>query len=1394
MRHHGTLLGAAVVFVAAAVASAAGAPLAERLGQAWRWRELHPPGGAHERRFLTQTPQGDLLALAGSRLVRYDGYFWREVAGGGDAASVHPARVFPHRGGLVLSGGTGLSFLDPRGELRLLQEVESWPQVPFCRTPDGRLLVAFGRTIARIEPDRLVPLLSLPEGAQLCHGLEADAEGRLWCSTDRGVYRYDGRWSHLPLPAGVPEPSWFSFVLAEGDAVWFFPGLTDDQDQVVRWRDGKLAKANPRGRGFYARHVVRVPGGGLLAAPNTGGWLLRRGGRWLEVRTPAAIDEDVRTLLWVGPNRLVVKGVSGHVWVCDLGANRWEAHLPAEETEGCVVNALCPARAGGLWVATNLAVYRWDGARFVAKYTEAAGVSLRVVTALCEDARGDLWLGSGSSFVGALRFDGERWHRHQEPDGVGDFCVHAIRPGAAGEVWFLLLGQGPRLTPPFGGVARLRAGEWTRFTTAQGLPHDRAYDLVRTATGKTYVGTLTGVAVRQGEAWRPLPEAAGWKGWALHAAPDHSLWVARGLGSPGVRRLVPGQPAAEPTEFQASLTVAAFAPANGHLWVSSPAGLMRYDGEQWHEPTREPGVPARNFWPIVAEADGDVWLGSQGHGLVRHRPDDKVAPRTARIDVHLDERMDRAMARWEGADHWNATPADLLRFRWRVDGGPWSAPIEEPELRLPDLESGSHRLEVQAIDVAGNYEPEPVAYGFEIPRPLLARPALYLPLGVIVAVLGVVGALALRQRRFRHQAEARERAALEEAEQHLARLRTVIDHGPVVLFAVDRDGVFTLSEGRGLAALGLAAGEVVGRSAFEMYRDEPRITTCLRRALGGEEVGETAQAGGRYWETHYAPLRDRAGEVGGVIGVAVDTTERQVAEEARRRTEQHLRAIVEHTNELVYLRSLPEGTLLFVSPSCERLTGYTPEEYVRLASEIVLHDHPASEDVAATWAGIRSGALDSIAPYTRAIRHKNGQVRIHQVHENYAVHEGARVLMGIAVDVTEIREAQEAMQHSEKLTSLGILAGGIAHDFNNLLVGVLGNARLAATSLTPTAPARTYLEEVETAAQRAADLCRQMLAYAGKAQFRVEVFDLSGLVAEMTELVRASIPKTVTVQVLLARELPPVEGDPAQIRQVVMNLLTNASEAIGADAGDIIVSSGVMEADGEYLRATEAGEHLKRGRYVFVEVTDTGCGMDPATRARLFEPFFTTKFEGRGLGLAGVLGIVRGHRGGLHVASALGRGTTVRLLLPCAALPVTPAAPEPLVSAPGEAPETILVVDDEDLVRDVSCGLLEAAGHRVLGAAHGAEAIQILHDHGAEVDGVLLDMTMPGLSVEETFAALREMRPGLPVILTSGYEQSEVLDRLTRHEATAFVHKPFTPEQLTSALHHLMRGGQREPA
>ncbi|MHC4579622.1 MAG: response regulator, partial [Planctomycetota bacterium] len=274
----------------------------------------------------------------------------------------------------------------------------------------------------------------------------------------------------------------------------------------------------------------------------------------------------------------------------------------------------------------------------------------------------------------------------------------------------------------------------------------------------------------------------------------------------------------------------------------------------------------------------------------------------------------------------------------------------------------------------------------------------------------------------------------------------------------------------------------------------------------------------------------------------------------------------------------------------------------------------------------------------------------------------------------------------------------------------------------------------------------------------------------------------------------PVEGDPAQIRQVVMNLLTNASEAIGADAGDIIVSSGVMEADGEYLRATEAGERLKPGRYVFVEVTDTGCGMDAATRARLFEPFFTTKFEGRGLGLAGVLGIVRGHRGGLHVASALGRGTAVRLLLPCAALPATPAAPEPLVSAPGQAPETILVVDDEDLVRDVSCSLLEAAGHRVLSAAHGAEALQMLREHGAEVDGVLLDMTMPGLSVEETFAALREMRPGLPVILTSGYEQSEVLDRLTRHEATAFVHKPFTPEQLTSALHHLMRGGQREPA
>ena len=381
----------------------------------------------------------------------------------------------------------------------------------------------------------------------------------------------------------------------------------------------------------------------------------------------------------------------------------------------------------------------------------------------------------------------------------------------------------------------------------------------------------------------------------------------------------------------------------------------------------------------------------------------------------------------------------------------------------------------------------------------------------------------------------------------------------------------------------------------------------------------------------------------------------------------------------------------------------------------------------------------------------------------------------------ERRRVYVKLQHAQKLESLGVLAGGIAHDFNNLLVGILGNAGLALEELPADSPARQTIGDIETAALRAADLTRQLLAYAGKGQFVLRRINLEHLVEEMADLLQTAVGKAVRLEYRFARGLPPVEGDPAQLRQVVINLITNASEAIGSAGGTVRLGTGVVTADRAYLTEAQLGAGLPEGRYVFIEVEDDGVGMDAATQARIFDPFFSTKFTGRGLGLAAVLGIVRSHRGAIRLTSAPGRGTTFRVLFPGqdAFAQDAAAAGEP-ERARGSG--TVLIVDDEAGVRDVARRILETRGLTVRTASSGAEAVRIVREAGDAIDAVLLDLTMPGMDGAETFVELQRVRPGLKVVLSSGYSQELTLPQIGQPGLAGFIQKPYLPANLVATM------------
>jgi signal transduction histidine kinase/CheY-like chemotaxis protein len=436
---------------------------------------------------------------------------------------------------------------------------------------------------------------------------------------------------------------------------------------------------------------------------------------------------------------------------------------------------------------------------------------------------------------------------------------------------------------------------------------------------------------------------------------------------------------------------------------------------------------------------------------------------------------------------------------------------------------------------------------------------------------------------------------------------------------------------------------------------------------------------------------------------------------------------------------------------------------------------------------------------TESVRHRvvrrDGELRVFDANVLAVLdqHDEPERMVGTVRDVTDELRADEArmqlesqMQQAQKLESLGVLAGGIAHDFNNLLVGILGNASLALLDLPTDSPVRHSVAEIEQAAQRAAELTRQLLAYAGKGRFVVEPVDCSQVVREMTALLRTAVSKNAQVSLSLADDLPPVEADVTQLRQVVMNLITNASDALPDHGGMIYLHTGRQSVDAEYLLSCVPGSDIVPGEFVYIEVRDDGRGMDEVTRAKIFDPFFTTKFTGRGLGLAATLGIVRGHRGAIRVYSEPSKGTAIKLLFPAGVGAVATA--EVAVPATWQGSGELLVVDDEPSVRAVSRALLHRRGFTVAEAHGGRDAVAMVEAEPLRFRLVLLDLTMPDMGGEETFRALRRVAPQLKVILMSGYNEQEVTRQFVGRGLAAFLQKPFRAEELDSAVRRVLDG------
>ncbi|HYW06931.1 MAG TPA: PAS domain S-box protein [Longimicrobium sp.] len=644
-----------------------------------------------------------------------------------------------------------------------------------------------------------------------------------------------------------------------------------------------------------------------------------------------------------------------------------------------------------------------------------------------------------------------------------------------------------------------------------------------------------------------------------------------------------------------------------------------------------------------------------------------------------------------------------------------------------------------------------------------------------------------------------ERKEAERRVQQLNRtLDAVIDASPLAVIAVNLRREVTLWNPAAERTFGWTRAEVLGgpnpivppgeTSMFERLVSDPAGS---REPTFREAVRQRKDGALRHVSISAAALHDAAGAITGAVALISDITEKRAAAEALRASEERFRTVVESVGEGLLITDL-EDRVLYANSRVSEITGHAPEALVgRVAYEVF--DSPSAAEMKRRLTARSHGVSER---YEVSVRRADGsRVWIEVIGTPFRNPAGEVVgTLGAITDVTERKEAADALRESEaqlrqahKMEAVGRLAGGIAHDFNNLLTAILGNAELLLADVEPGSPIRADLEEITAAGQRAAALTRQLLAFSRQQVLHPRVLDANSVFAEMERMLRRVIGEHIDFAVDLAPDLGLVRADPGQLEQVLLNLVVNARDAM-PDGGTLRVRSRNVMVDLHSTHPLPAD--INPGPYAVFSVADTGSGMDDETQQRIFEPFFTTKEQGKGtgLGLATVYGIVNQSGGYIGVSSAPGAGTTFEVYLPVVAADVGSAAAARDEWAPGGG-ETVLVVEDEDMVRSLACRVLRRKGYTVLEADRGEAALRLMDSHRGPIHLVLTDMVMPGMSGRALAGRIVLRRPGTRILFTSGYTPDMYASSGALEPDTHFLAKPFEPGDLARMVRELLDSG-----
>lgn len=780
--------------------------LLQSLEQSWRWRELRRSDAEPTFSMVAAAGDNSLLVADDGGLWGHDGLLWDSIAPWPTGSTAVTDLLHPTDGGYLAACGRKLIALrddNPESPIVLRPATTAGPTCRPIELPDGRLLTA-DRSHLLIVGDRSVKqYLPLPANVEFASALGFDTDGQLWCATTGGIFRLEGeRWEPVEVTGSSPDSAAdnandIALILSVGERLVFLPRVFASRQSGLQWDGVQLTPLPSALAQGQLSDALATPEGDLVVAIQYSGlrslcWSDVRTCTWQPVNVPAPFGASIKSMTLLADGRLAVVTHVGKLLLNDSLADRWATYDPTAVGVSSVVNSLAHSRRGGLWLGTHDGVARFDGERFVDVFLKAGslGIRLQEITAVHEDAQGQLWVGSGSAFQGLLRYDGERWHREKLADVKG-YGVHSMHTDAQGDLWLTMLAlSGSEAKYYSGAILHRSEGRWIVHDRVGDMPMPRVYSLTWLSDGTLLAGAFEHVLSYNGSEWQkmtPSPLGPGRSAFALIARGNGDLWLGHGRNEPGLAWLPAGAPhwnlpdRAEGETVTASerllqrAAAASFAEtADGRLWFAAETGLYLVVRGQCHQVTTQGAGRDHSFWPLLASDDGkSLWLGSLGGGLLRLRADDNAPPTTNEPSLFVPDpdHTRNVVLNWSGNDTWSVTPPERLLFSQSLDGAPFSAYSSEDSMHFFDAKPGPHELAVKAMDSAGNTQTEPTTLTFEVaagPPSLWARPEMQVAYAVAMLAVCGLGLVTVRRQRERLR-DARDRIMLNERLRELTR-------------------------------------------------------------------------------------------------------------------------------------------------------------------------------------------------------------------------------------------------------------------------------------------------------------------------------------------------------------------------------------------------------------------------------------------------------------------------------------------------------------------------------------------------------------------------------------------------------------------------------------------------